>query len=105
MMPVGSELGDRQKWANRLTNRPRVLPLVRWRAAVEAVQGLERIERCSKDGRPMELNRSLFTLGAVHRLTADDLERLQKIARERGHQSCVEVLEGALLKKPVEGEK
>lgn len=87
------ELGPYDRWCMHWRNRPRAVRLVEWRAGLEAKTGWERVQRCCEDGRPLELDRSLRVLGGERAMDEGTRRRWRTVARDRGHDECVRVLD------------
>ena len=87
------ELGPYRVWSMHWKNRPRAVRMVEWRAGLEARTGLGRVQRCCEDGRPLELERSLFGLGAARAMDESARRHWRSVAREAGHSECVDVLD------------
>jgi len=67
--------------------------MLRYRDAVAVRSGLGWIRRCCEEGRPMQLDKSLFYLGAIKALDRPTLLHWQGVAIAHGHLDCVEVLQ------------
>ena len=67
--------------------------MVKWRAGLEARTGLGRVQRCCEDGRPLELDRSLFGLGGARAMDESARRHWRSVARVSGNEDCVKVLD------------
>lgn len=83
-------------WLARWNSHPRAAQMARWRDAMQAQIGLRGVERCCKEGRPMELDRCLHLRGAIRLMTASDVKHWKMIAEENDNSDCADVLQTAL---------
>ena len=72
------ELQPYEYWVWR--NDPRMHRMLQHRAALAVRSGLGWMERCCEDGRPLQLEHSLFNLGAVKALDRRALEGWRQVA-------------------------
>lgn len=67
-----------------------------FRTAHEAERAKEVVLVSARDGRPMQLAKSLFTKRGGKALTAAELEVIRQVALDNGHDECVDIVQQAL---------
>ena len=77
-------------WTRRLENRPRARAVLAFRRGHQAHRDASLLGRCCGEGRPLELGKRL-RLGKLA-CSAGRLVELDAMAREGGHDDCMEVL-------------
>jgi hypothetical protein len=69
-------------------NKARLIRVLQFRRASDALRGRALLHKCCAEGRPMELDRCLHTLHASRTLTIEDAVSLRNVALKHQNSEC-----------------
>jgi len=106
-------LRQRREWVPRFTTEPLLHPeeLLRWqwhhrsrqerliqhRITLAVRSGMGWLRSCCEQGRPLQLEYSMYDLEGRKGLTAEAARHWEKVARVNGHEECAKIMDQVAL--------